>query len=79
MEKFKYVITQDNQVLMFDESIAHSEFKHRGIKSAGFVQFYYEDEVKAHCYGKSVSLRLSPSQEQLDKDSQTITRIIRGY
>lgn len=57
----KYVISQHDDVVMFSESINHSEMKkvvHGEIVSAGFVDAYPDakGQVCVRCYGKSVTL-----------------------
>ena len=54
MENNKYIITRIDQVILFDESIAHLSFRNLSPIRAGF--FYIEDDLNVKCYGKSVSL-----------------------
>ena len=78
----KYVII-DGQAIVFFEGIAHSEMVRFGQKceGAGFVDFlpykneYGEERVKAHCFGQSISLKISARTKE---DSDIVTRQICG-
>lgn len=67
--KTKYIVTQNNEIITFPETIQHSEFKHFNPKSAGFISFGLDENRKmiCNCYGESISLGLK-SREREDTD-----------
>lgn len=84
--KQKYVRTKDDKVIVFSELIQHSEFRHMGLKSAGFMYItltkvsdgeglYTLPDVKV--YGSSVSLGLSPMEDDRDLLLKQILRLTR--
>ena len=60
MFKVKYVITGNNEIIVFSELIQHSEFRHFNPISAGFISFGVNKQGNptCSCYGESVSLSL---------------------
>ena len=65
----KFVRTENDSFIVFDESISHDEFKSFNPKSAGFIQFKTEENgnVVGTLYGGSISLRM----ESLPSDTKT--------
>jgi hypothetical protein len=59
--KVKYVVTHDNNIIVFSEAMQHSEFKHFNPVSAGFISFGVNKQGNptCSCYGKSVTLGIS--------------------
>lgn len=71
MDQNKYVITEDNDVIIFSPALKHEVFKSRNPISAGFVYLNVEDgKITAECFGSSVSLGL----ESRPSDSELVTR-----
>lgn len=70
----KYIRTSDNQIIIFQAGLKHSEFGHFNPVSAGFVRFGVDanGSMAYDCYGKSESLRL----ESAPDDSWLATRWI---
>ena len=71
MLKLKYIIVDGKNVIVFPETLNHSQFKHLNPTSAGFI-FFQQDAnhvVTCKCYGESVTLNL----KSLEKDSQLAT------
>lgn len=67
----KYVRTIDNEIIVFPDSIMHSDFKYTKPVSAGFIQFFIlNDNVKCRCYGESISLGLISNQQEDTKLAQ---------
>lgn len=60
MFKVKYVITSNNEIIVFSELIQHKEFIHFNPISAGFIAFGVNKQGNptCSCYGESVSLSL---------------------
>ena len=60
MFKVKYVITGNNEIIVFSELIQHSEFRRFNPISAGFISFGVNKQGNptCSCYGESVSLSL---------------------
>lgn len=66
--KTKYIVTANNEIIVFPEIIQHSQFRHFHPKSAGFISFYNnKGNIECTCYGESVSLDLK-SREKEDTD-----------
>lgn len=57
LDKVKYIRTKYDQIIMFPETIQHDAFRSFYPVSAGFVSI---DKEGCKCYGKSVSLNLTP-------------------
>jgi hypothetical protein len=66
MNKVKYVVTADNEIIIFGEAMNHSAFKSFNPISAGFISFGVNKQGNPSCicYGKSVSLQLESNTEQ---------------
>jgi len=66
--KQKYVITEDNYIIVFPELIQHSEFKKFNPISAGFISFGVNKQgnPSCSCYGESVSLNLKSREKDTD-------------
>lgn len=63
MGNLKYIKTSDDVIVIFPEYLEHSAFSGFNPTSAGFIDIYMENgEIKYHCWGSSVSLRLSHSE-----------------
>ena len=60
MHKLKYIITSNNQIIVFSELIQHKEFRHFNPISAGFISFGVNKQGNptCSCYGESISLSL---------------------
>jgi len=65
--KVKYVITKENEIIVFPELLQHKEFSHFNPIRAGFISFGVNKEGNptCSCYGESISLGLK-SDEILD-------------
>lgn len=65
MRRVKYIRTKHNEIIVFSELQQHSEFKHFNPVSAGFISIGIREdgEVKAVCYGESISLNLKSMEE----------------
>lgn len=73
----KYIVC-DSGCIVFPSSFNHADFAKFKPTSAGSVTFYAEegDNVVAHCYGESVSLKIKSDP----KDGDLITRqILKDY
>jgi len=70
--KVKYIITKDNEIVVFGELMQHSDFRHLDPIRAGFISFGVnsQDNPSCSCYGRSVSL-------QMDSDPEKDTAIAR--
>jgi hypothetical protein len=68
--KAKYIITQDNQAIVFAPEIEHSHFKHFHPIAAGFVKINpclpdeNGNEVQCNCSGESESLGIKSRGEE---------------
>lgn len=60
LSQVKYVKTKNDQIIIFPESMNHSDFQSKGIESAGFIRFFInaDSNIDCSCYGKSVSLKI---------------------
>ena len=65
--KVKYIITRDNDIIVFGETLQHKEFSHMDPIRAGFISFGINKEGNptCGCYGESISLKLK-SDPDLD-------------
>lgn len=77
----KYIITKDNEVIIFSNSLTHIQVQQqlsyvicKEMKGAGFVTVHDSGEV--NCYGESVSLKI---KSRGDEDAEIVGRQIRGY
>ena len=61
----KYIKTRDRQIVVFGESLSHSQFKSWGPISAGFLKFCITGDgiMGAYCYGRSDSLGIDSELE----------------
>jgi hypothetical protein len=67
MTNTKYVKTKDDDIIVFSETMQHSQFKHWNPVSAGFIMFYIDKETgnpNCKCYGESISLGLKSNPEE---------------
>lgn len=67
MTNTKYVKTKDGDIIVFSETIQHSNFKNWNPVSAGFIMFYIDKETgnpNCKCYGESISLGLKSNPEE---------------
>ena len=67
MNYTKYVKTKDDDIIVFSETMQHSQFKHWNPVSAGFIMFYIDKETgnpNCKCYGESISLGLKSNPEE---------------
>lgn len=62
----KYIKTKYKKIIVFSELHVHSDFKNFDPVSAGFIDFYTDenDNVKCRCYGSSFSLQLRSEPEE---------------
>lgn len=60
MFKVKYIVTSNNEIIIFPELIQHKDFIHFNPISAGFISFGINKQGNptCSCYGESVSLSL---------------------
>lgn len=71
--KMKYVrLNQFDEIIIFPETLNHSDFKNFGVKSAGFA---YVHSDKVVCFGESISLNLKSDSS----DSFAATKQLMGY
>ena len=65
MNETKYIVTQDNDIIVFTAVFNHSDFERFNPKSAGFIGFFTNDEGNpdCYCYGDSFSLGLKSNPE----------------
>jgi hypothetical protein len=61
----KYVITKENQIIVFPELFQHKDFSHFNPIRAGFISFGVNKEGNptCSCYGESISLGLKSDSE----------------
>ena len=66
--KTKYVVTKNNEIIVFSEILQHSEFKRFEPISAGFISFGINEKGRpsCSCYGKSISLGIESRLEDTD-------------
>ena len=62
----KYIVTKNNDMIVFTTAIQHSRFRHLEPKSAGFISFGKGENgyASASCHGESISLRLKSNPEE---------------
>lgn len=79
--KTKYVITSDNEIIVFPELLQHSEFRRFEPVSAGFISFGVNKQGNptCSCYGKSVSLGLSSRPEEDTKIAKRQLNMLDDY
>jgi len=63
--KQKYIVTEDEIIVVFPEILLHSDFKHLKPISAGFISFGINQHGNptCSCYGESISLRLKSREK----------------
>ena len=80
MNGMKYIMFNGRDFLIFPPSVSHLEAAGRftdKVTSAGFIALCTDgSEIRADCYGKSVSLGIISWPEE---DSRVITRSLRAY
>lgn len=65
MRNAKYVRTVHDQIIVFDESIQHSQFKGLNLVSAGFISIAENNgHIDCRCFGESMSLMLLSKGEE---------------
>ena len=66
MTKAKYIKTKSGDIIVFSAAMMHSEFKHYNPISAGFIDFYINNEGNptCSCFGESISLGLISDEEE---------------
>lgn len=80
MAKLKYINFEHIGLVIFEESVQHYNMQqivgHKAL-SAGFCSFPNKDECgnEAQCFGKSVSLNLSSTEE----DTKRLQRRLNPY
>ena len=54
----KYIITKDNDIIIFSAAMNHSDFRHMNPIRAGFISIGVDKEGNpdCSCYGRSISL-----------------------
>ena len=79
--KQKYVITDDNVIIVFPELLQHKEFKHFNPIRAGFISFGVNKEGNptCSCYGKSVSLGIESNPEIDTQIAKRQFNMLDGY
>ena len=65
--KQKYIVTDQNVMIVFSELMTHDEFRMFHPKSAGFISIGAENEDEyalptVVCHGESISLRLKSAE-----------------
>ena len=76
MSDVKYIKTKKNEIIIFSGLQTHAEFSSFEPVSAGFIQFFIDEDKNpsCQCYGKSVSLGI----ESDPKDSKIAQVQIMG-
>lgn len=66
MSNTKYIKTKGGNIIVFDATMQHSQFKPCNPVSAGFIKFYTDKHgnPNCECYGESVSLGLKSDPEE---------------
>ena len=63
--RVKYVITKDEQIIVFDEMFNHSDFSKFNPIRAGFISFGARDgNPSCSCYGESFTLNMKSDPER---------------
>jgi hypothetical protein len=64
--KTKYIVTNDNEIIVFTELLQHSEFRRFEPISAGFISFGINEQGNptCSCYGESYSLGIKSRPEE---------------
>lgn len=65
LTNIKYVITENDYIIVFPGLFNHSDFRHYNPKRAGFISFGVKDgNPTCSCYGESFSLGLKSDPEK---------------
>ena len=66
MDRVKYIVTKDKEVIVFGELMQHSDFRHFDPISAGFISIGVNKDGNptCSCYGRSVSLGIDSDPER---------------
>ena len=66
MNRVKYIITKNEQIIIFDELFNHSDFRSFDPIRAGFISFGVNKEgnPSCSCYGDSFSLNMKSDPEK---------------
>jgi hypothetical protein len=72
MAKAKYIKTKGNDIIVFGETMLHSDFKHMNPVSAGFIYFGIGEDGNptCTCHGESISLGLASDEEEDTRRAQ---------
>ena len=70
MDRVKYIVTKDKEVVVFGELMQHSDFRHFDPISAGFISIGVNKDGNptCSCYGRSVSLGIDSDPESETQD-----------
>jgi hypothetical protein len=62
----KYIITKDNDIIIFSAGMNHSDFKHMNPIRAGFISIGVDKEGNpdCSCYGRSISLDMESDPQK---------------
>ena len=62
----KYIITKDNDIIIFSAAMNHSDFKHMNPIRAGFISIGVDKEGNpdCSCYGRSISLDMESDPQK---------------
>lgn len=79
--KVKYIITKDNEIVVFGEIMGHKDFRHLDPIRAGFISFGINKEgnPSCSCYGKSVSLSLKADEVEDTKIAKRQLNMLDEY
>jgi hypothetical protein len=66
MARAKYIKTKNREIIVFSESMMHSDFRNMNPVSAGFIHFGIDEDgnPSCNCFGKSISLGLNCDEEE---------------
>lgn len=66
MDRVKYIVTKDKEVIVFGELMQHSDFRHFDPISAGFISIGVNKDGNptCSCYGRSISLGIDSDPER---------------
>jgi hypothetical protein len=79
--KQKYIITNNNEIIVFSELLQHSAFAKFNPVSAGFISFGVNKEgnPSCSCYGESISLGLKSNPEEDTKLAKRQLNMLDEY
>ena len=62
----KYIITKDNDIIIFSAAMNHSDFRHMNPIRAGFISIGVDKEGNpdCSCYGRSISLDMESDPQK---------------